>query len=414
MALLRRSVPRMALSAGVVLASFAVLASPLRAEDEAPPVAETAPPESEAAAPAVVSWKDGHFTVESDFGSVMLSNRVQLRFSAEDPDDATTLPGATAPGDVRSGFRVRRAKTQLEGWAWRRNLTYEVQMGWAAADSGPTIGTFSGLEDAHVNWDVWSDGRLNVRGGQFKVPFGRQEMTSSERLQFADRDILSYEFSRSRDVGLMVWGETAGARWEYWLGAFNGGGRNRASNDNTKLQLNARLSFQPWGDVGYAEGDFESTDRPLLAISAQAEQNDASGATNAVDFKTTILGGDVVLKYKGASVFAEIFTRDKDPEVLEVRSAFDAPTTTPSFGSDGWHVQAGYFLKRNVVEIAVRWATWDPSDLVDDNDRSELGGALNWYLSRHRVKLQTDLRRLEDDARDTSDLELRSQFQIVF
>lgn len=422
MAETRRSLARTAVSFGIVLAALG--APPVSTAQDVPPAppAPQAPPpphapdepDTAADAPATVSWKDGHLTFESGHGSLVLSNRVQLRFTAEDPDDATTLAGTTEPGQMRSGFRVRRAKTELSGWAWRRNLTYEVQIGWAAADSGPTVGTFSGLEDALVNWDVNGDGRFNVRAGQFKVPFGRQEMTSSEKLQFADRDLLSFEFTRSRDVGVMLWGETDEARFQYWAGAFNGGGRNRATNDNAKYQLDARVTFQPWGDVGYSEGDFESTDRPLLAVSGQVEHNDAEGATNATDFKTTILGGDVVLKYRGASVFAEIFARDRDPEEVVPRSQFEAPSGGPSYASNGWHVQAGYFLKRRVLELAVRYAAWDPTDLVSGNDRSELGGALNWYLDGHRVKLQTDVRQIEDDARDTSDTELRAQFQIVF
>lgn len=405
-------------SAGLMMAALAV---PARAQSVPPAPPDTPPPPAAPDAgtagedsPAHVSWKDGHLTFESDHGSLTLSNRLQLRFTFEDPDDATTLSGTTGPGKSRSGFRVRRAKTELSGWAWRRNLTYELQLGWAAADSGPTVGTFSGLEDAAINWDVNSNRTLNVRVGQFKVPFGRQEMTSSEKLQFADRDLLSFEYTRGRDVGVMVWGQTSGAHWQYWAGAFNGGGRNRATNENAKYQLDARLTYQPWGDVGYSEGDFESDDHALLALSAQAEVNDAAGATNAVDFKTTTLGGDAVFKYRGASVFAEYFARDRDPEEITNPSAFEPSTSGPSYGSNGWHLQAGYFLRRNVVEVAVRYATWDPTDLVGGDDRTETGAALNWYLNRHRVKLQADLRQLEDDARDTTDMEFRTQFQIVF
>jgi hypothetical protein len=101
---------------------------------------------------------------------------------------------------------------------------------------------------------------LHIRGGQFKVPFGRQEFTSSEKQQFVDRSILSFEFTKSRDVGLMLWGATAQSRVAWALGAFNGNQRNRPANDNGKMQWNARLTFQPWGDVGYSEADF--SERP--------------------------------------------------------------------------------------------------------------------------------------------------------
>ena len=51
---------------------------------------------------------------------------------------------------------------------------------------------------------------------------GRQEMTSSNRLEFADRDLLSGEFSRGRDVGVQLWGLLGKGKVEYRAGIFNG------------------------------------------------------------------------------------------------------------------------------------------------------------------------------------------------
>jgi phosphate-selective porin OprO/OprP len=395
-------------------ASAGVASAQEAAASPAPPnKPEESQPEPDV--PATVSWRDGHLTFDSDRGSLTLSNRIQFRYTYEKPDDDTTLSGTREPGTSRGSFRIRRAKTQLEGWIWRRELTYEMQIGWAAADSGPASGTFSGLEDAFANYDLTGDGRLQLRGGQFKVPFGRQEMTSSEKLQFVDRDILSFEFTRSRDVGLMIWGQTDQARVQYWAGLFNGNQRNRAANDNDKYQFDARVTFQPWGDVGFSEGDFESRDRLLLAVSGQVEQNDQSGATNATDLKTTAFGGDVVVKYKGASLFAELFARDRDPEEGGPRSAFEPQgPPPPAYSSNGWHAQVGYFVKRDVVELAARYATWDPSDNVAGNDRTEIGGVVNYFVNKHRLKIQADLRQVEDEAADTKDTEFRTQLQLVF
>jgi phosphate-selective porin OprO/OprP len=406
----RRIMPLALLAAAVLPALAFAQEVPAAPPSPAPAVEKEAEE-----APARVTWKDGHLTLDSEHGAVTLSNRIQFRFTYEMPDDDTQLPGTLEPGDGRASFRIRRAKTQLEGWIWRRELTYELQVGWAAADSGPSTGTFSGLEDAFANYDFTGDGLVQLRAGQFKVPFGRQEMTSSEKLQFADRDILSFEFTHSRDVGLMLWGQTADRHWQYYAGVFNGNQRNKAANDNSKFQLDGRLTFQPFGDVGYSEGDFESRDHVLLAVSLQGEVNDQAGATNATDNKTTTLGGDVVLKYKGASLFAEYFGRDKDPEDNAPRSAFEPQgPPPPSFGSDGWHLQAGYFIVRDVFEIAARYATWDPTDAVSDNDRTEIGGVLNYFVNKHRIKIQADLRQVEDEALDTKDMEFRTQFQLVF
>ena len=350
-----------------------------------------------------VAFSQGHTLVDSGHGSLTILNRAQFRFTHELPDDTVQLVGTEAQGEGKGAFRIRRAKTELTGWVWRRTLTYEVQLSWAGPEPGAS--TQTPLEDLLLTWDASGDGRFRITGGQFKVPLGRQEMTSSSRLQFADRDILSGEFTRGRDVGLMVDGLLAGGKLEYAVGMFNGNPASRLGNDNQAYQYNARVVFQPFGVVRYSESDFESRlapGRPLVAFGLQVEHNDLHGAGARVnDFSTTIVGGDVVLKLRGLSVFAEYFGRHRDPE------------TGPSFRSDGWHAQAGYFLLRDRLEAAVRHARFDASAEPND-DVKETGGVISYFLNKHALKIQGDLRRIENENRLTTDHELRLQTQVIF
>jgi phosphate-selective porin len=328
---------------------------------------------------------------------------VQFRFTDDFPSDTLQLPGTSSPGSSKPSFKIRRAKTQFEGWLVWKELTYEIQIGWAGSDSGTAQGTtFSGLEDAYLDWDISKRGLFRVRGGQFKVPFGRQEYTSSERQQFADRSILSGEFTLSRDVGIQLWGATEKSRVAWALGAFNGNQRNKPANDNDKLQWNARLTFQPFGDVGYSEGDFESKDGPLLAVEGELQHNDQHGVTNANDFRDRTFGLNAVLKWRGLSVFAEHFWRQRTPE------------TGAAFDSNGYIAQAGFFLVGRRLEVATRYAAWDPSNAVAGNVLSEWGAALNYYLRGHKLKATGDFRRLRDEGRDETGHELRLQVQAVF
>ena len=64
--------------------------------------------------------------------------------------------------------------------------------------------------------------------------------------------------------------------------------------------------------------------------------------------------------------------------------------------------------------VAGRWAGYDPSDLIPDNDRTEVGGVVNYYLNKHSLKFQGDFRELRDDSRGTKTKELRIQTQVVF
>jgi len=343
----------------------------------------------------------GHVLWEGEGGSVALLNRVQFRWTDEMPDDRLQLPGTSSPGSSKGSFRIRRAKTELTGWLWRRELTYELQLSWAGPEPGAS--TTTPLEDFILNWDASKDKRIQIAVGQFKVPLGRQELTSSNRQEFADRDLLSGEFSRGRDIGVQLWGVLARGKVEYRAGIFNGNPASRLDNDNDKYQFNARLMFQPFGDARYSEGDFESHGgKPLLAVAGQYERNNQHGSTNADDLDTRILGLDAVFKYRGLFLFAEYFARHRRPE------------TSSAFDSNGFHAQAGYFLVRDRLEVAGRWAGYDPSDLIADNDRKEVGGVVNYYLNRHNLKFQGDFRRIDDDARRSKTKELRLQTQVVF
>ena len=362
-----------------------------------------------------IAHEDRGTILTMDNAEIELSNRVQFRFITEIPADNVRLPGTTRDGQSKPTFRLRRAKTSLEGWFWKKELTFELQLSWEGPEAGAS--TQTPLEDALLTWDASRKNSFKVTIGQFKVPLGRQEMTSSARQQFADRSLLSAEFTRGRDVGIQFHGRVSNDKIEYFAGVFNGNAASRTWNDNTKLQYNARISVEPMGKVAYSEGAFEAWDKPLLAVAAQFESNDLKGATNLTDFNTRVLGADLVYKYKGFSVFAEYFNRKRTPEAV---SGTSSPTTggaaqsSGSFNSNGFNLQAGYFLKRDKLEIAARFAGYDPSDKTPSNNRRETGGVLTYFILKHFVKVMADFRVLRDDLARATDKEIRVQTQFTF
>lgn len=343
-------------------------------------------PTPKPASPAFdVSWKDGKTTIKSKNAQLVLSNRLQLRFTEQMPE----------VGDDKGSFRVRRGKTKFEGWVYTKDLTYELQLNWPDTNNP--------LEDANVNYDFTKGKKaFQLKAGQFKVPFGRQELTSSGSQQFVDRSAVSNTFARGRDIGVQLWGTPLGGKLDWRVGAFNGNGRTVSSNDNDKLQYNARLTFQPFGDVKYSESDFESSDKLLFAIAGNWESNNRQGATSNNDVDREIVGGDVALKFKGFSLFAELFEATDDPEAGADRDL------------SGFHAQAGYFIVPKRFEIAARLAELDLNDAIDNDEQEERGVALNYFLNKHAHKLQLDYRQLENKATGREDDEIRLQYQIIF
>ena len=363
-----------------------------------------------------VEWRDGktRFTLGSNF-YMELSNRVQLRYTHELPDDSITLPGTADAGDSRGSFRIRRSKTKFEGWFFKPELTYEVQLNWPAVTSS-NPGAY--LEDASIDWDLTKGkNRFRVKLGQGKVPFGHQELTSSGSQLFVDRAEVSNQYARGRDMGLFLWGQLNN-KVEWRVGLTNGNGLTRTTNDNDTFQYNARVMWQPNGAVNlnqrawvtgalYSEGDFESTDKPLFALAANFESNNFHRTTTGNDLKDKVYGFDGNFKYKGLHATAEYYIRERTPE------------TGAKFNSDGWFGQASYnFGAKREWALALRVGEFDPTDARDDNKRKEWRGGLSYFYSRHTLKVQADYGQLEDEAanggRGTKNKEFRLQTQFVF
>jgi phosphate-selective porin len=363
-----------------------------------------------------IAWRDGktRMTIGSNF-YLEMSNRIQVRYTHEFPDDTIKLAGTENPGDDKGSFRIRRAKLKFEGWFYQPWLQYEVQMNWPGISSS-NLAQY--LEDANINWDLTKGKKqFMIKVGQYKVPFGLQELTSSGSQQLVDRALVSNVFFRGRDTGATVWGVLGSNKLEYRAGLFNGAGLTRAANDNDKFQYNARVSFQPNGAVPLgtysgahqSESDFETRalGKPIFVVSGAFEQNDLSNV--ATEFKTNIKSTlweiDAIFKYRGFSATGMYAWGKREPQ-----------SGAQEFDTKGWFAQAGYFLKPEKWEIAARYGEQDPSDLVGADKIKELRAGVNFFHARHALKVQADFGQVktENSAGERKNSELRIQTQFIF
>jgi phosphate-selective porin OprO/OprP len=366
--------------------------------------------------PLNIVWRDGktRMTIGKNF-YLELSNRVQVRYTHVFPDGAVKLPGTEAAGDSQGSFRIRRAKLKFEGWFYQPWLQYEVQTNWPGISSA-NLANY--LEDANINWDVTKGKKqFMVKLGQYKVPFGLQELVSSGSQQLVDRALVSNVYSRGRDTGVSVWGVLGGNKFEYRAGIFNGNGLTRPVNDNDKFQYNARISFQPNGAVPLgtysgahqSESDFETKalGKPIFVVSAAVEQNDLSFVATDLkaNIKSTLYTVDVMFKRQGFSATGAYFWGERKPQ-----------ESNPKFDTSGWYAQAGYFLKPEKWEIAARYAENDPSDVVGPDKITEIRGGINFFYARHALKVQADFGQIktETSSGDRKNNELRIQTQFIF
>ena len=339
--------------------------------------------------------------------------RPQIRFTYNDFDH--DLPLVQDSGE----FRVRRAKFFASGWAYRSWLKFKLQFnavgndnvtGLIGVDLDPNTPGFQDfleevrrgfdLEDLYI--DFAKNGAAIPRIGQYKVPFGIQFMTSSGRQEFVDRSLASIAFAPGRDVGAGLYGATSEKRFGYETGVFNGNGRNTTVNDNDKFMYVARIHLDSAGGYKLAESALENPQTVQWTVGAAWFMNSTDPAG---DLDAATAEGFFSLRYRRFFVLTDYYSRTAD----EMGGG--------ETDSDGYIAQVGFFFVPKAFEVALRYSEVDPDSAVDDDRLTEKRIAFNYYIVGHRMKVQVDYARLEEEQPmmlNIVDDQFRAQFQIIF
>src|SRR5207249_5352079 len=313
-----------------------------------------------------------------------------------------------------SEFDVRRVRLVFEGFAFNPETTYFVQFRNdtnGTTTQPTTTRSTTQLYDAYI--DLKQIPWANLRVGQYRTLFGRQEYVSSALLQFVDRNFVAEAFVPNtidrRDQGITLVSDPAKHSVNYAFGVFNGVGINltrlglNTPGNANELMYVGRVTADVLGKPGYPEGDLGYSRTPQLAVGASygydgGLQTNTIGAGSNTQISTAIAslgngrllnqgvvnlgttGVDFIFKYKGLSLQGEGFVRNVD-----LRDQFLTPSLQRNHvgNATGFYVQGGYFLVPKTIEVVGRYSYMDPDTLhTQDTLTSELG-ALNWYLSGH-------------------------------
>ncbi|MDD5307114.1 MAG: hypothetical protein PHU25_07315 [Deltaproteobacteria bacterium] len=262
---------------------------------------------------------------------------------------------------------------------------------------------------------------LNVRAGQFKVPFDRETLFGSSSLTFTSRSLINrayprwgeimadtsalsyhwdYEMQRAAsfdyDRGFALMGSVEEGLFSYAAGLFNGGGSN-LPNDNRDLLAVLRVMTEPLGRTGADMSDLSTSKDPLLGIGAAfaydlPKHKDPLDPSSKLTYNSqdVNLTGDVHFKWMGASFFGELFWRKSDSG--GVRLVESSPHGVVQ--SLGGTVQGAYYNDYTHLEPAIRYAVYD-SDLDRyRNHIHEITAALNYYPFGQNLKLELEYRGL--------------------
>jgi len=381
--------------------------------------------------PSKLCYKKGFLLESADKNfSMKINGRIQFRYSYEDRDNVHD----TDEQQDDSSFRVRRARVKFSGKAYK-HFKYKIEL--ALASTGTVDGSKAmELYDFYASWN--KNRALSVQFGQWKVPWNRQRVVSSQNLQMIDRATSQDEFTMDRQIGAMLHGKLFSKKFEYYAGAFNGNARNQSSNNNNEMLYIGRLSWNPFGAYGKGIGEVESdvnfSEKPLAHLSAAiaydgaADRERFSSTTIDLDApvgtgitlkevnKTSVVA-EYGLKYRGFSTSAEAYWRRFD----DIRANNINAVGSGVIIDRGFFVQGGYFIMPKKLELAGRYSLVDFDDERDEDAVREVALGVNWFINgTHDNKLQFNWIRQDNELpnsvsrSDDIDNTYRLQYQLAF
>lgn len=256
---------------------------------------------------------------------------------------------------------LRRARVNLRGQL-RPDWSFRLESDFGANSLAPTAGYRAQLTDAFVEWNAHPGAQL--RFGQFKTPFGWEQILSDTRNPFVERSLPNDRLTTGRQIGVGLSGAALDQRLEYSAGVFNGNGVNNSNNDNDDFLSAGRVALRGWsGHVGGQAASWTVATNAFTSRDSGAFTGDRQG-----------LGLDTQFTAGPATLRAE-WLRNKN-----------TPRTGPAVTADGWYVAALLDLGP-AWQLAARYETFDPNTRTAGNETDLLVLGLNHRLVGNDVVL---------------------------
>lgn len=335
--------------------------------------------------------------VETDALSLQIKARAQARYQL-----TTDLAAAPSAVDPQQLVTLGTARLYLIGHVLDRALSYQFQ--FAFADRDYRDGAKSPVYDAYLDYRAHRD--LQVRVGQFFVPFDRLRTVREYALQLAERPRPVSELTLDRDVGVMVYSNAFLADdspFAYRVGAFGGGGNNQSTPKAAGGLLVARLEYRPLGAIDDdEEGDLKRRENPALALGVAAARNWNSNRLRSTTGSTFVGGtvdqshatADLVFKWRGFAAQGEYLWKESSSDLIVSKNADGSTKREPTRSAYGWVAQGSYVFETpyEVVARASRMraiSSTDPAFIAELHARGqEFAIGVNRYLNGHRFKIQ--------------------------
>ncbi|WP_245683455.1 OprO/OprP family phosphate-selective porin [Pseudotamlana agarivorans] len=347
-----------------------------------------------------------------------IESRLQFRFAT--PGDQNPLDYDDIFPTNNAVYKINRARLKIGGHAFQPYLKYYFEYELSQ----------SNLLDFRIMFEKWKG--FNIKIGQWKTYYNRERVISSGKQQMVDRSIINRPFTLDRQQGISFYGrlfEETPADITYHLSLLTGTGRGSTENDDNKMMYVGRFQWNLLGrEVSMSGSDLENLQKPEALIAFAAATNTSpytrfsqAGGGQLEGFAEGVAGQykvnqfmiESAFKYKGFSWQSE----------LHRKTIFDNINHTETHLS-GLYVQAGYFFSNvfdfipKPLEVAGRFANYNPNTEIPKDLEQEFGLAINWFFNGHRNKLTSEITYFQIDDNSLLDpadgFRFRIQWDISF
>jgi len=332
----------------------------------------------------------GFVTFKSGDNSLTLGAWGQFRMTVDDREQFSADTEPTGSGYQKNdgesvAFSIPRLRFYMLGTVFKPWMRYKIEVELANLKTDAKVNINNGrVTDAYVEFA--KSPYATFRAGQYKVPFGLEELTSDTKLEFIDRSIASAKFAPGRDIGLMLSGQFFKNKFGYQVAMFNGAGQNNPQDDKAFL-YNVRVVYDPLGEYKLIEGAVDDPQKNLLHFGLAYRLGEVPRGLSSVGVyqnpnDETALGFEAAWKYKRFYAMGEYFMQTDQQQ---------NPTVGPDINANGYNAQFGVFVVPKSQELAVRYAQIEPDEDVNDAKQTEMRLVYGYYWKAHNMKLQADI-----------------------
>jgi phosphate-selective porin OprO/OprP len=351
---------------------------------------------------------------------LVLGGYIQANFEGGDVSAFEGRFGQTALDDR---FRLRRARINLTG-EFAEQFDFKIEGEFENSDGISSNRTaFSGT-DIFINWHQFAE--ANVKVGQWKAPFGLEQLTPDPSLIIIERSLPTGAITPERQIGVQVWGKPFTNVWPeqkdlltYYAGIFNGNGRNTTINDNNAFMYVGRLELMPFKGKIFGQNS-------SLKLGADVLNSRDDTGTNISQSLNLLVNADGSLSPFVLSTPAERTAWSVDAwfnlgpfdligEYLQEKVhglTLNGEPGIPDFTTNGYYITAAYFLIPKKLQLATRWEYLNPGQRGNDGIRSITGG-LNYYIHGDDLKLMVNYIHTWSDFREANPQFGQDQFNEV-